>query len=444
MAVVLVVSAIAATTSVAVAMNSYNSFVNGRRQSLAEQARETAEAGVNILVEELNRNHPEWLIENYSGTGQWSLVNNQSGGCRLKPGVNPKTEGVSTTFSNGNEGKYKLNKYEFEGNQYYGGKGTFEVTGEIRSSNNKLLASAKVYQDMSILTKGCDELPGDTANQEGIWPAIFIDSEIRRYANTRAIMKGTDPAVPAKVMCKKGCDQGPWKDTPNELSIGNVEMPKTPAVPKDLTGISNDDFEDLVKGKLKDECKNFRIPEDLPNNAKKQDEDGTWHVYVQGAGTATLNGSSGCSGEKRSIKISNTGPVRVYMDGSLRIQDKTWIDTSAVKHATDFMILGTAQTGQKVDIYGDAPDSQALKTFIWLPNGEAKFRPKKKKMTIEGGIWADTITMWGTNLVKSIDVVVPEDMAQMVYQRLGKEMGIGQRDYVAQGITGWKSYANAR
>ena len=31
-------------------------------------------------------------------------------------------------------------------------------------------------------------------------------------------------------------------------------------------------------------------------------------------------------------------------------------------------------------------------------------------------------------------------MPQLIYQRLGKEFGIGQRDYVAQGVTSWRSY----
>ena len=45
------------------------------------------------------------------------------------------------------------------------GVGSFEMEGEIRSSNNRLLASAKIYQDMSIIAKGCDALPGDNNNQ---------------------------------------------------------------------------------------------------------------------------------------------------------------------------------------------------------------------------------------------------------------------------------------
>ena len=43
--VVLIASAIAAITTMAVAVRSYNSYVNGTRQSLANRAEEAAEAG---------------------------------------------------------------------------------------------------------------------------------------------------------------------------------------------------------------------------------------------------------------------------------------------------------------------------------------------------------------------------------------------------------------
>ena len=53
-------SAIAATTITAVLIRSYSSYVNGTRQSLADRAKEAAESGLNILIESLNEDHPEW------------------------------------------------------------------------------------------------------------------------------------------------------------------------------------------------------------------------------------------------------------------------------------------------------------------------------------------------------------------------------------------------
>ena len=53
--VVLMASAIAATTTMAVVLRSYSSYVNGTRQSLSDRAKEAAEAGLNIIIENLTK-----------------------------------------------------------------------------------------------------------------------------------------------------------------------------------------------------------------------------------------------------------------------------------------------------------------------------------------------------------------------------------------------------
>ena len=443
MAIVLVASAIAATTTIAVAMRSYNSYVNGTRQSLANRAKEAAEAGLNILIESLNQDHPEWLIEPYNGSGSWSISRAATGGCRENAGGNPSIEGTSNTYSNGTEGKYKLAKYSFQGNNFYGGVGSFEMEGEIRSSNNKLLASAKIYQDMSIIAKACDALPGDTSDQDSLWPGIFVQSRIQNYRGAKSLMKGSEPEEAAEIICTEAdCASGKWdSDYPPEPTIGDIELPKTQEPPEQVKGISTSKLKSAVKAKLK-KCENFRIPEDLSDDAKWQDSDGTWHVYISGTGSASLNGYSKCKNPNSSIKISDSGPVRLYLDGSLSIGSRTWIDTTAVNHAADFMILGTpkAKTSQKIDIRGEAPNGEALKTFVWLPKGEVKFQLGREKRLVEGAIWADSFWRSANSQLGDFELRLPEDMPQLIYQRLGKEFGIGQRDYVAQGVTSWRSY----
>ena len=188
--VVLIASAIAAITTMAVAVRSYNSYVNGTRQSLANRAEEAAEAGLQILIESLNRDHAEWLIESYDGDGTWAINREATGGCRISIGSGPTVEGTTNTYSNGSVGRYRLTKYSFDGNNFYGGIGSFEMEGEIRSSNNNLLASAKVYQDMRIIAKRCDALPGeDSSNQNSQWPGIFIGNQIDRFVDAKHTLK---------------------------------------------------------------------------------------------------------------------------------------------------------------------------------------------------------------------------------------------------------------
>ncbi len=201
MVIVLMASAIAATTTIAVAIRSYNSYVNGTRQSLASRAKEAAETGLNVLIESLNEDHPEWLIEPYNGDGSWSISREATGGCRTNISGNPTVEGISNTYSNDTEGRYKLAKYSFQGNNFYGGVGSFEMEGEIRSSDNKLLASAKIYQDMSIIAKACNALPGDTNGQDSIWPGIFVLSKIQNFRGGKAVMKDSEPQEAAEIIC---------------------------------------------------------------------------------------------------------------------------------------------------------------------------------------------------------------------------------------------------
>ena len=438
--VVLMASAIAATTAMAVALRSYNSYVNGVRQSLADRAKESAEAGLNILVESLNQDHPEWLIESYDGNGSWSISREATGGCRTDIGSNPTVEGTVHTFSNGTEGKYKLAKYLFHGNKFYGGVGSFEMEGEIRSSeNNKLLASAKIYQDMSIIAKRCDALPGETDQEDSLWPAILIGSQIDRFVNARAYIKGSEPMRPARIMCTQECvkDAGDWEsDFPPEPTIGDIVKPQAQEPPEGLKALSRTDMRKLENKTLK-KCKNLNIPGDVLDNAL-QDSDGTWHIHLKGTSTINLNGRS-CKGKnKPAIKIDGENPVRLYLDSGLSIGSRTWIDTTDVKHAADFMILGTKKQRRNIDIRGESPNDEPLKTFIWTPNVTVRFQAGER--TIEGGIWANRLHAVGNNVVRGFDLAVPENLPQLIYQRLGKEFGIGQRDYVAQGVSSWRSY----
>ena len=464
MVVVLMVSAIAATTTMAVALRSYNSYVNRTRQSLSDRAKEAAEAGLNILIENLNQDHPEWLIEPYNGDGDWKIRREATGGCRTSIESNPRIEGTSNTYSNGTEGRYKLARYSFQGNHFYGGVGSFEMEGEIRSSENKLLASAKIYQDMSIIAKRCNALPGDTSNQDSFWPGVLIGSQIDRFVNARAYVKGSDPMRPARVMCTQECvdDEDDWEsDFPPEPTIGDVAQPPAQDPSdieglEDLEGMSSDEMDDLLRRtinpKKKDpktktyNCRSLKIPEDIPEHAKRE-IDGTWHIYFKGSSEtfdlqakSSRNKKDSCSNpDNRAIKIQGGAPVRLHLDSGLYIKSKTWIDTTEVEHAADFMILGTSKQRKKILIRGETPNGEPLKTFIWTPNSEVEFWGRKERI-IEGAIWADELYAVGNNLVRTFDLEVPEDMPQLIYQRLGKEFGIGRRDYVAQGVSSWRSY----
>ena len=90
---------------------------------------------------------------------------------------------------------------------------------------------------------------------------------------------------------------------------------------------------------------------------------------------------------KRSIKIQGGAPVRLHLASGLSVKSRTWIDTTEIKHAADFMILGTSSQKKSINIRGESPKEEAIKTFIWAPNSDVRFW--RGKRTIEGAIWAD-------------------------------------------------------
>ena len=448
---VLIASSIAATMAVAVSIRAYTSYTDATKKSLSINALNAAESGLSILIESLNRDYPEWLISSFDKNDDdtWIPRALVGSGCNPEIEGNPETSGVTQRLGNGATSHYELISYKFSGNEFYGGKGQFVVHGIIRSKNGKSLAEAQVIQEMQIRTKTCGTLPGDTTGNERIWPGMFMQT-ISRWGSTDVVQKGTDPLEAATVLCpsetcandsaKKAfwmSDLPPWPPT-----VGDIKSPDALTPPEGLTGISVNDFVKAVKGSHK-KCEDFVIPGDLSDSAFIKDSEGTTHVYIKGDNSISIQGvpAKQCDGERKSIKITN-GPIRLYVDGSLVVGKNTWIDTSEISHAADFMILGTQkEKTQKLHIMGMWPSGEALKTFIWMPRGQVHLFLNSVK-NVEGAIWADDYKCSCNNAISDkVTITVPEDMPSLVFQRLGEEFGIGRRDFFAQGITNWRTYS---
>ena len=448
---VLIASSIAATMAVAVSIRAYTSYSDVTRKSLSINALNAAESGLAILVESLNRDYPEWLISSFdkNDNDTWTPRSLVGSGCNPEIEGSPETSGVTQTLSNGTTSHYELISYRFNGNEFYGGKGQFVVNGIIRSKNGKRLAEAQVTQEMQIMTKTCGTLPGDTTGNERIWPGMFMQT-ISRWGYTDVVQKGTDPLEAATILCptetcakdsaKKAfwmSDLPPWPPT-----VGDIKSPDALTPPEGLTGIDTKDFVNAVKDSHR-MCEDFVIPDDLSDSAFIKDSEGTTHVYIKGDKKISIQGvpANRCNGGRKSIKITN-GPIRLYVDGSLLVGKNTWIDTSEISHAADFMILGTQkEKTQNLDIMGMWPSGEALKTFIWMPRGQVHLFLNSVK-NVEGAIWAEDYKCTCNKAIsEKVTITVPEDMPSLVFQRLGEEFGIGRRDFFAQGVTNWRTYS---
>lgn len=457
---VLIASSIAATMAVALSIRAYTGYTDTKKQSLSIKARDAAESGLAILVESLNRDYPEWLISSFDKEDEdrWTARSLVGSGCDPDIEGSPTVTGITKTFSNGTTSNYELESYRFDGNEFYGGKGQFVMNGIVRSKGGKVLAESQVTQEMQVMTKTCGALPGDNTGNERIWPGMFMTT-ISRYGYTEVIQKGTSPPESGTVLCAsetcagKNANASYWKTDfpPWPPTVGDVKSPDALSPPKELKGVDIKTFAKKVNSVLKKQCKDFIVPDDLDDISKSswlKDDEGTIHVYLKGYTPGSIDGGT-CRGKpKPSIKIAE-GPVRLYVDSkNLKIGKRTWIDTTSLNHAADFMILGTQkQDAQTLQIGGNSPNGETLKTFIWMPTGKIHLllNDSKDIRHIEGAIWGKDYMCTCDNAINNpTRITVPEDMPSMIFQRLGKEFGIGRRDFFAQGVTNWRSFSRLK
>lgn len=451
MVIVLMASLIATVSTMAIAMQAHNSYVNSSRQSMAKRAREAAESGLAILVESLNQDYPEWLVSNYKGSGSWSRRDSGGTGCRTEITGQPITSGISSQQINGTRGQYRLKSFEFDGTSYYGGRGRFVVEGEVVSKDNQKLAAAQVIQEMTIIAKSCNSLPGSPDESESIWPGLFMQN-IGDYDRTEVKLKNSKPAQPAAVLCtskEEDCRSSsrPWKSSyppwDDVKFQPEITLPETPTPPAGLRATRIKPARcTAARGRREQSDTVYRIPEDVPAASKKQDADGTWHVY---ASDISMTGRSGC---ETKLKISK-GPIRLYVSGNVNLAPHGRLDTSSVNHAADFMLLGTkprlsGRCRQRLNTKQPlGTKSNPAKAFIWMPSGCVKFQfTKTEPHYLEGAIWGQQYDATGAGSYDKnyVDISVPEGLPSLIFQRLGVSFGVGQREYVAQGILSWRSH----
>ena len=399
MVIVLMASLIATVSTMAIAMQAHNSYVNSSRQSMAKRAREAAESGLAILVESLNQDYPEWLVSNYNGSGAWTRKESGSTGCRTDITGSPTTSGISSQQINGSKGHYRLKSFEFDGTSYYGGRGRFVVEGEVRSASNKKLAAAQVIQEMTIIAKSCNSLPGSPDESESIWPGLFMQN-IGDYDRTEVKLKNSSRTQPATVLCtskETHCRSSsrpwkssypPWEDVQFQPEI---TLPETPTPPAELRATRIKPSRcTAARGRKEQKDTVYQIPEDVPAASKKQDADGTWHVY---ASDISMTGRSGC---ETKLKISK-GPIRLYVSGNVNLAPHGTLDTSSVimQQISCCLAQATPQRTLPATIQCQTTirDQKHQPKPSSVPSGCVKFQfTRTDPHYLEGAIWGSSMT----------------------------------------------------
>ena len=266
-----------------------------------------------------------------------------STGCRTDITGSPTTSGISNQQINGSQGHYRLKSFEFDGTSYYEDAADSLSREKSAQTTTKSWLLAQVIQEMTIIAKSCNSLPGSPDESESIWPGLFMQ-KIGDFDRTEVKPKNSSPAQPATVLCtskETDCRSSsrpwkssypPWEDVQFQPEITKPETPTRPAGLR-ATRIKPARCK-AARGRREQKDTVYQIPEDVPAASKKQDADGTWHVY---ASDISMTGRSGC---ETKLKISK-GPIRLYVSGNVNLAPHGTLDTSSVNHAADFMLLGT-------------------------------------------------------------------------------------------------------
>ena len=424
-----------------------NNFQGVNRLSLSRSARESAEAGLASLIEDLNTNYAHLLIEDNS---QWSSSSGTSSAI-----CNNSSSGMpATTGSIGTNGYWELESYNFSGSQFYGGSGEMRVRGEYQSGGNTE-ASVVVTQSIDIRPKSCEDSYGEPTSSSG-WPGLHAGSINLGGNDVLGRLSGN-------VHCTSCTGVGDLGGNSTSIiggntSFGPMPLPPVPTPPESLSSLYDNPYS--CSGNGRDKCGDIQIvsggsSSQLLDGQCQEDSEGVTHCVIE---------KMIMRNNELTIDSTN-GPVKLYFTGTGEVFKSTGnggiVHIPASSDPTDLSIFGNAADptdsvqDQEFTLRG-AADTNNL--WIYMPDGNLGIAGGAQDNAncevladgslgectggdIYGSVWAKS---WGeTNSASSgtgVQIVVPANMGNLVFQQEGDDFRIGLRDYSALNVTEWSSF----
>ena len=413
-------------------------YTGAGRQSQARSAREIAEAGLAEVVEKLNRNHAHLLIVD---DDDWSNPPYFSSVCS-----NSSTGVPGTTGTIGGNGYYELESYTYNGTPFYGGKAELRMRGEIRRNGNTK-AAAIVMQTIEIKPKSCTDPFGTPTSTSG-FPGLLGQDITLGGNDVLGRMSGNVFCIE----CTSEDDIGANNTSiiGGDVFIGPLDLPEIPPAPSalydnpyscnkcgDIEIISgSNDPSKLLNGQCQEDSKGVThcVVEKLimkNNELKINTAGGPVRIYFTGEGEVFKStGNGGIRHEPASAPSSNLSLLGKKAD-----DDDTNDQDFTLRGAADSNNLWAYFPDGHLGIAGGAQDNADCEILADGSLGECTGGD------IYGAVWAKS---WGeTNGASSgtgVQIVVPADMGQQLYNNWGPDFAIGLRDYVALGVTRWSSF----
>ena len=439
---VLIISLIISTGLMALAARSWLGLSGSIRQSQSRQAREIAEAGLAQLVESLNKDYAYLLIKDLA---DWKDNSYTSSICPNSTTGTPATSGAI-----GNNGRYSLITYDFQGSPFYGGKATIRMRGERLTKGESVAARAIVEQTLDIKPKSCTTSFGEPTVTSG-FPGLLGQQVVLGNNDVFGTLSGNVLCL----QCYSGTDydsltreeQEDYIQMKNngyvagQIFLGPIDLPPVPEPPGNL---------------------DFGTPVSITSSTTITAGTNTGPCRVESRGseppiTHCLLDSIELKSKNKILTVDTTlGDVRLYIRGSKLVLT----GGAAIKHippsapASSLGLFG--RPSDPTDSYPDqlirlagAASSNSL--WAYFPDGNMGINGGSKEEAecdqtgectggdINGAVWAK---VWNGSSSNVAQLVVPADIGTQLFNAYGPQYALGIRDYVALGISRWSSWIN--
>ena len=401
------------------------------RQGLANAAREAAEAGAEIIIEDSNSNCPYRLVVDQSRDGsEWADAEPNSTLCDgNSPDPNPTLSGDV-----GSSGTFSLEDYDFVGNPIYGGTGVLKVKGT--ASNNSITSTAIIEQKFKIIPKICSK------GGESSCAGLYADKGEMKNNDVRGLGGNVHFGEPSACSSlpdsyldydrdDKECAVGGKANmvVDGEIFIGPTTLPpvETYTFPESVTAAEITGNETIDSSAPPDYCVT---------------EDNITHCKVD---SINIGGT-----QKLIIDTSSGNGVRIYVSGDIDVKGNAYIEHEpSTADAAKVGLFGNPtdtddSNDQNVDVRGTA---RITNVFLYFPDGKVGIRGGGGSTAscsstgecsggnIHGAVWAKE---WGRSGSNVAEVTVPGDWCEQVEQYYGSSSRVGNRSFVARGPVSFK------
>lgn len=472
----------------------FGAFRGSIRTSQFNQAQEIAERGISEVINQLNSNYRYLWVNCYKRTssttyaggnncnlvGEWgtnpqpteeshlSLPSFLTANCSNAPSNQTQqkayaaqvTKSADVNTTSGPSGTWTLESYSFFGSQIDGGSGIIRVTGERKSSDGAVLATATIEQEINVRSKSCGARINDdslASNFPGLLGRNITlgNNDVRGKTSANVFCTGCTITTPLNT-------SGSIID--GDVYFGPLQLPPVPIFPPSL-------LSSVSIGTLKLQAGNHITisPPDLPlrqfsptydSNGNSVPSSGSKPMCVTDNQNPPI---AHCLIDEIDLKNTNItansskNQIRLYINGNIKASGQSG-DINNTGDPVDLAILST-QTSCTSTTFGTQTftfrGGSSTKAFIYAPCATVGISggggttstcpntmPSPPTVVCEGGdidgaVWTG---IWDKSNSQVAEITVPNTMSSDLVAAFGSEFSVGPSDYVGVGVKNWKSF----